>query len=178
MDSTSSFPGLASLRRLDVTASTQDDAKRLAAEGAPHGTLVWALRQTKGRGQHDRRWESPPGGLYVSLLLRPAFAPARLPEVSLAVAEAVRRALPVPLTIKAPNDLMHEGRKLGGILTESAGTESRVDWLIVGLGLNVNNPVPAEPPAVSLRQLAGREWPLEDVLRRVLRETFAWYASF
>jgi BirA family biotin operon repressor/biotin-[acetyl-CoA-carboxylase] ligase len=178
------FPDVAKLVRLDVTTSTQDVAKRLASEGAPHGTVVWAGRQTKGRGQFDRTWESAEGGLYVSLLLRPRFDSSLLPKVSLGAAEAVTVACAdfrADVKIKPPNDLMvkrfDKPHKLGGILVESSTTASRIDWLIIGLGLNVNNPVPESIPAVSLRQISGREYPLEKVLSRVLEELFRWQKS-
>ncbi len=79
--------------RLKSVDSTQTEARRLAAAGAPDGTLVWADRQTAGRGRMDRRWKSAAGGLYVSWLLRPKFAPERLAELSLAVGEALAEAL-------------------------------------------------------------------------------------
>ena len=85
--------GVKRLVRLARVDSTQAVARRLAEEGAPDGTLVWALSQTSGKGRMGRKWRSSPGGLYASWLLRPEFAPARLGEISLACGEALASAL-------------------------------------------------------------------------------------
>jgi len=169
--------GVRRLVRLDETASTQTDARRLAGEGAPDGTLVWALRQSAGKGRMGRRWRSAPGGLYVSWLIRPTFPPERLAEFSLAcgaAAAATLRELGVPEpAIKPPNDVLARGadgkfRKVCGILCEASGNSSRLDWLVVGVGVNVDNDPPLRR-ATSLKALTGRLTGLEPALRALMR---------
>jgi BirA family biotin operon repressor/biotin-[acetyl-CoA-carboxylase] ligase len=165
------------LVRLDAADSTQAVARRLAAEGAPDGTLVWARRQSAGKGRLGRRWRSAPGGLYVTWLIRPRFPPARLAEFSLAcgaAAAAAMRELGVPEpAVKPPNDVLASGadgkrRKLCGILCEASGGETAIDWLAVGVGVNVDND-PTLARATSLRALTGRRTGLEPVLRALMR---------
>lgn len=122
--------------------STNDLAKELAEEGAAHGEVVIAERQTAGRGRRGRAWASPPHrNLYLSVILRPDLSPLRASEVTLvasvALCEAVRQA-GVGAGIKWPNDLVIGGRKLAGILTEMAAEPDRVHWVVIGVGVNVN----------------------------------------
>ena len=128
----------------DSVGSTSDEAKALAAAGAAHGTLVWALEQTAGRGRLDRQWQSPRGNLYTSCILRPDVTPARAAELgfvaALAVAETVRALLPaaVPVALKWPNDVLVDGGKVAGILLEAqSGPRGAIDWLVLGMGINV-----------------------------------------
>jgi BirA family transcriptional regulator, biotin operon repressor / biotin---[acetyl-CoA-carboxylase] ligase len=126
----------------EEVGSTNDVAKELAEEGALHGEVVVAERQTAGRGRRGRSWSSPPRrNLYLSVILRPELPPARAPEVTLlasvAVCQAVRQA-GVAAAIKWPNDVLVSGRKLAGVLTEMAAEVERVQWLVVGIGVNVN----------------------------------------
>jgi BirA family transcriptional regulator, biotin operon repressor / biotin---[acetyl-CoA-carboxylase] ligase len=138
----------------DEIASTQERARELAREGAPHGTLVVSKVQTGGRGRLGRRWGSPAGGLWMSLVLRPnisAKAAARTTQMAaVAVAKALRE-FGVEARIKWPNDLLVKGRKICGILAESSvenvpvaakrvgpGAERPVDFIILGVGLNAN----------------------------------------
>ena len=128
----------------DSVGSTSDEAKALAAAGASHGTLVWALEQTAGRGRLDRHWQSPRGNLYTSCILRPGVTPARAAEVgfvaALAVAETVRALLPaaVSVALKWPNDVLVDGGKIAGILLESAiGQTGQVQHVVAGIGVNV-----------------------------------------
>jgi BirA family biotin operon repressor/biotin-[acetyl-CoA-carboxylase] ligase len=167
--------GVRRLVRLDETDSTQTAARRLAEEGAPDGTLVWALRQKAGKGRMGRRWSSAPGGLYASWLLRPRFSPERLGELSLACGEALARALRgfgAKTSVVPPNDVYAlcadgKARKISGVLCEAAGDSTRLHWLIVGFGVNVNNAPPLKR-ATSLRQLTGKEVELTPVLRAVM----------
>jgi BirA family biotin operon repressor/biotin-[acetyl-CoA-carboxylase] ligase len=122
----------------DQVGSTNDEARRLAAEGAAHGTAVHADEQTNGRGRLSRSWFSPPGNLYISLLLRLQAPVGRLPELSflaaLAVADTVDTLLPkhVRAMLKWPNDVLIAGAKIAGILLENADGAT-----IVGIGLNI-----------------------------------------
>jgi BirA family biotin operon repressor/biotin-[acetyl-CoA-carboxylase] ligase len=150
--------------------STNDVARELAAQGAPEGTLVIADEQTAGKGRLGRRWLAPPGtSLLMSLLFRPHFLALyqaqRLTMVcSLAVAEAIGTVTGLAAAIKWPIDIVVQGRKVGGILTELGATSEGLDYVIVGLGLNVNldfGTVEAmeelAATATSLSQELGRE---------------------
>ncbi len=122
--------------------STSDRAKELADAGAEHGEVVVAEAQTSGRGRRGRAWASPSRkNLYFSLVLRPELPPARAPELtlvaSIAICDALRQA-GVEAGIKWPNDLLVSGRKIAGILTELAADPDRVDWIVLGVGVNVN----------------------------------------
>lgn len=162
--------------RLESVGSTQDELRRRAALGAPDGTVVTAAAQTGGRGRLGRRWRSPKGGVYASWLLRPKFGPERLADLSLACGEALAGALRgfgAATAVKPPNDVLArcadgKARKLCGILCEASGSGSRLDWVVVGFGINVNN----EPPlkrSTSLRALTGREASVPSVLKASLR---------
>jgi BirA family biotin operon repressor/biotin-[acetyl-CoA-carboxylase] ligase len=169
--------GVRRLVRLDAADSTQTVARRLAAEGAPDGTLVWARTQTAGKGRLGRRWRSNPGGLYVSWLIRPRFSPARLADFSLACGAAAAAALRelgvAEPAVKPPNDVLApcadgRRRKICGILCEASGGETRLDWLVVGVGVNVDNDPPLKR-ATSLKSVTGRRTGLEPVLRALMR---------
>ena len=143
--------------------STNTEAITQACAGAPHGLVVVADSQREGRGRHGRKWASPPGvNLYLSLLLRPDWTVADAPPVSLATSVAVAKALacflPRAPTVKWPNDLLWEGRKLCGVLSEMATDGGRIQHLVVGIGLNVNqwdfDPW-VEPVATSMRRICG-----------------------
>ena len=120
--------------------STQDELRRLAEAGAPEGTVVLAERQTAGRGRRGRRWESPGGGLYFSVLLRPALGLDRLPLLPLAAGVGLVRAAGVG-GLKWPNDLVvFSGggfRKLGGVLLEAEVLGEELHYALLGVGLNV-----------------------------------------
>ena len=126
------------LHEKDETGSTNDDARALALSGAPDGTAILARRQTKGRGRAGRAWASPEGGLYLSVVLRPALAPHKWSLLPLAFGAAVVDALRArghAVDLKWPNDVLLRGRKVGGILVESRGGAD--PFVIAGLGLNV-----------------------------------------
>jgi BirA family biotin operon repressor/biotin-[acetyl-CoA-carboxylase] ligase len=166
--------------------STNDLAKELAVRGAPEGTVVVAEAQTGGRGRLGREWDSPPGvGLYVSLVLRPMLPPLELPQITLttavAVVRAVRRVAGVAPGIKWPNDLLLNGKKLGGILTEMETESDRIRHVVVGLGLNVNNP--GFPPelaatATSLTLALGGSFSRVQLLQAWLEEFEELYDRF
>jgi BirA family biotin operon repressor/biotin-[acetyl-CoA-carboxylase] ligase len=133
-------------------SSTMDVLHELAAGGAEAGTAVVAGEQLEGRGSRGRSWHSPPGGLWLSVLFRPAQI-AGLEVLSLragiAVAEVVQTLLPKPLQLKWPNDLMLEGRKVGGVLCEARWQGDTVGWIVVGVGMNVRNYLPEELRSVT-----------------------------
>ncbi|MGH7846918.1 MAG: biotin--[acetyl-CoA-carboxylase] ligase [Candidatus Binatia bacterium] len=153
---------------LDRIDSTNLFARRLAGAGAPEGEIVFAEEQTQGRGRLGRSWFSPRHlNLYFSLLLRPAFAPAQACQITLMAAVALAESLEAVLgeapEIKWPNDILVAGRKLAGILTESACEGTRIRFVIVGIGVNVNVPLASMPEpvrarATSLIEKTGRRW--------------------
>ena len=128
--------------RYDTVDSTNTVCKSLAAQGAPSGTAVIARRQTAGRGRMGRSFESPEGlGLYLSVLWRPEGTPEDLlpltPMAAVSAAMAIRRVTGAPVRIKWPNDLVLEGRKLAGILTEASLSGRGVDHVVIGIGVNL-----------------------------------------
>lgn len=161
--------GVPRLEIYDVVGSTNDVARGLAEEGAPGGTTVIADHQTRGRGQRGREWHAPPAvGLLLSMVLRPGRSheepvigavPLR---VGLAVARALERVAPIRVQLKWPNDLLVDGRKLGGILCEGSLAGDRFA-LVVGIGINLGQregdfPHGLEFPATSLAMYgAGAE---------------------
>jgi len=175
-----------------TSASTQVQAKQAAAQGIPEGHFWMAETQSQGRGRLGRVWDSSFGGLWLSLLLRPRLSPAEVAPLSLvaglSLAESIEKSCGIDVRLKWPNDIVvkvpspfplpgervpkaGEGnyRKLAGILTEMSGEMDRTAWVVLGVGLNVNNPLPKSlaEQAVSLSQLTGK--PLE---RRKILEAF------
>ncbi len=141
--------------------STNDVARTLAEAGCPEGTVVVAREQTAGRGRLGRPWVSPPGGIWMSVVLRPIAAPHELPRLALAVgvaaSRAVERACGLSVGLRWPNDLVVERQKVGGILVES-GPEVR--WVVAGVGMNVNIS-PAELPEGATSLLAAKGAPVD-----------------
>jgi BirA family biotin operon repressor/biotin-[acetyl-CoA-carboxylase] ligase len=135
-----------------ATRSTNDDAKALAREGAPDGTVVLASRQDSGRGRLGRSWSSPEGGVYLSVVLRPQLLPADASQLALVIglgaAEGLER-FGVRALLKWPNDLQLGGRKLAGVLLEMSAEADRVDWVVAGIGLNVRRTAEHELLTVS-----------------------------
>lgn len=152
------LPDFYRLIRYDTVGSTNDEVKRLAQTGAPEGTLVWAQAQTAGRGRRGRLWQSPPGNLYLSLLLRPAGPIAQAAQLGFVAALALGDALEPMLApgralrFKWPNDVLLDGRKLAGILLESeTASGERVAFVVIGIGVNLAAaPAESEFPAISL----------------------------
>ncbi len=152
-------------------------AKRLGGEGWPEGTLVVAEEQTAGRGRLGRQWSSLPGGLWFSLIVKPGLALTDLGPLTVAaavaLAKAVRLQTEIKPSIKWPNDLVYNGRKLAGILAEASGELGRVDLVVLGIGLNINQnledfPATTRARATTLRELTGREVPRLPILREFL----------
>lgn len=173
------------IHRFKTIESTNTYAKELAAQGAPHGTVVVAEHQTGGRGRLGRSFFSPAGtGLYLSMILRPQHSPQELMHLTCAAAvaacDAVESATGLRPGIKWTNDLVHEGRKLGGILTELGFSGEELDYAIVGIGINCNQsqtdfPADLQNIATSLSTVTGKPVDvskLEDTLINSLVHTF------
>ena len=155
--------------------STMEIAHELAAQDAPEGTLVWAGRQERGRGRLGRTWESPEGGLYCSLILRPKRAATEIPQLSLvtglAVAEAVREVTGLYPSIRWPNDLLIQGLKVCGILVEAKGGA-----VVVGIGVNVAaKPKNLPEEATSLAAAGASDSDVQRLLGVLCNRLSAWY---
>ena len=123
--------------------STNDECKKLAEEGAKHGTLVVAEKQTKGKGRRGRSWESPKGtGIWMTLLLRPDIEPYNSSGLTLVTAMAINKAVQeitgLDAKIKWPNDIVVNGKKVTGILTEMSAQPEMINYIVIGIGINVN----------------------------------------
>jgi BirA family biotin operon repressor/biotin-[acetyl-CoA-carboxylase] ligase len=175
------LPAAFRLVERDSIGSSNDEARVLAEAGAPEGTLVWARRQTAGRGRFGRRWASPPGNLYASLVLRPAVKLARAPELSfvaaVALAETACAVLPpaTSVTLKWPNDLLVGGRKVAGILLEAATAEAGVlGFVVLGIGVNVaSHPADVGRPTTDLAG-AGASIDAAGLLEALAARLAAW----
>jgi len=167
--------------------STNRYARQLAANGAREGEIVIAEEQTQGRGRLGRRWQSPPfANIYFSVILRPRLVPADAPQITLmaavAVAEAVDSFITQSATIKWPNDILVGGKKLAGILTEATCDPKRVDYVILGIGVNVNYRLAAMPDeirarATSVAELTGKSVSRESFLRRLIHDLDRCYGE-
>ena len=164
-----------------VLGSTMDEAKALARDAAPDGTVVVARRQTRGRGRHGREWVSAEGNLHATILLRPHLPPSRLTELGFVVALAVADAVDVVLPggrarLKWPNDVLVDDAKVAGILVEIV--EGKV--ALVGIGMNVAQAPTATPyPATSLREAGvavSADVALTHVLTALEHRLAAWMA--
>jgi len=154
----------------DSIGSTNTRARELASEGHENVVVV-ADEQTGGRGRLDRNWASPSGGIWMSIVLRPDVPAPHAPVYTLAAAVATARGareVGVEATIKWPNDVLVEGKKLSGILTEMEGEADRISWLVVGIGLNAN----VDPEQLSTGQQAtSLRAEIGDVERRQVTQT-------
>jgi BirA family biotin operon repressor/biotin-[acetyl-CoA-carboxylase] ligase len=170
-----------------AVGSTNDELKRLAEAGAPEGALAIADEQTAGRGRLGRAWVAPPGsGLLMSLLFRPAWlAPAHAQQItmlcSLAAADAVAGIAGLQPGLKWPNDLLLDGKKLAGVLTELGFAGDTLAWAVVGVGLNVNADFAGQAEladtATSLAMALGRPVSRVRLLRAYLAGVEARYEA-
>jgi BirA family biotin operon repressor/biotin-[acetyl-CoA-carboxylase] ligase len=175
------LPSGYTLVALDDVPSTNDEAARLAADGAADGTVVWARRQSAGRGRRGRQWISPEGNLYCSVLLRPDAPLARAAALSLvaavAVGDMVAGFLPGrKVEHKWPNDILVEGAKIAGILLEaSGGPRRRVEWVVIGCGVNLAvHPVGEGLSATDLGEERGAPVEAGEALAALLRCLHGW----
>lgn len=158
----------------EETDSTNEELKRQAMCGAPHGTVLGSDCQTNGKGRRGRNWDSPRGdSIYLSILLRPQLEPTQASMLTLvcavSAAEALKEATGISCQIKWPNDLILDGKKICGILTEmSTGTEG-IRYVVIGIGINVNRqnfPEEIAHMAGSVPQGQGKETLIEALLDR------------
>lgn len=167
--------------------STNDEAKRLANEGAPHGTLIIADEQTEGRGRAGRRWSTPAGSaVALSVVLRPASVePAQIGELTvlgaLATVEAFEN-LGLHAWIKWPNDVLITGGKAAGVLVESGWVDDRLIYSVMGIGINVHTDSlkhtdAFEFPAACIADELGRRVDRKEVVVEVLESLAERYAQ-
>jgi len=156
--------------------STNTAAMAAAAEGAPEGCVFLAEEQTEGRGRGANSWQSPRStGIYCSVILRPSLPPSDVLVLSLAAGLAVRAAIQhvdsrVGADLKWPNDVLIDGKKVCGILTEMNAEATRVRYIVVGIGINVNQAsFPKELQATSLRLVTGSEWSRVELVAALLK---------
>jgi BirA family biotin operon repressor/biotin-[acetyl-CoA-carboxylase] ligase len=158
----------------DTVDSANNLALSFAKEGAREGTVVVAEYQTKGRGRFHRKWSSPRGkGLLFSVILRPSLSASSVPILThlaaKAVAEVLNTNFELSARLKKPNDVLVGGRKIAGILTESSGTRSEIDYVVVGIGLNVNTESRyLIKGATSIYRETGRYADKSQILNRIL----------
>jgi BirA family biotin operon repressor/biotin-[acetyl-CoA-carboxylase] ligase len=173
---------------LHEIGSTNDLAKELANCGASEGTIVIAETQTAGRGRLNRKWFSPKGGLYFSVILRPKLKAKETIKLvfvaGLAVAEVLHENYGLNVETKWPNDVLANGRKACGILSEMKTKGEEVNYMVIGVGINVNVNVKKEFPeelktvATSLENELGRKVRLEELLKLLLEKLDSLYEKF
>jgi BirA family transcriptional regulator, biotin operon repressor / biotin---[acetyl-CoA-carboxylase] ligase len=170
--------------QVEESSSTNDLAIQMAEEGFPEGWVVTAERQTQGRGKQGRNWESPSGGLWTSVILRPPNPASDAPIFTLmgavASAEVIRGICGLQAFVRWPNDLYLGGRKMGGILCEVRGTEREIRYLVMGIGINVNQEEKDFSPslrgrATSLFLESGRSWDREALADSLYNRLDWWY---
>ncbi|MEJ2066998.1 MAG: biotin--[acetyl-CoA-carboxylase] ligase [Deltaproteobacteria bacterium] len=164
--------------------SSNTVAFQLALKGASEGEVVVVDSQTAGKGRMGRRWESPTGvNIYLSIILRPLFPPSKIPLITLMTAiacvEAIEEVTQMLPAIKWPNDLLLGEKKLGGILTEADMEMDRINFVIVGIGINVNMTRGAFPPSIrdtasSLQEALGKQ--ISRIL--IIQAILLWYTRF
>jgi len=145
----------------DSAGSTMEIARELARKGCPDFSVVIAETQTKGRGRMDRNWWSPEGGLYFTLVLRPHIPPVMSPLVNFGAAIVLARTLHdicnVDARVKWPNDILVDGRKVSGMLSEMEAADDQVSFVNIGIGINMNNDLPPDLPfATSVKNISGK----------------------
>ncbi|MFH0764150.1 MAG: biotin--[acetyl-CoA-carboxylase] ligase [Candidatus Omnitrophota bacterium] len=159
---------LISYKKVD---STNTVAYGLAEKGSKDGTVILAEEQALGKGRQGRRWASPSkGGIYLSCILRPGITPNEIPKITLlsavAAAKSIRQLTGLNAMIKWPNDILVNTRKVCGILTEMKAEQDMVDFIIIGIGINVNTPIRLLPKgASSLKEELRRAGKAEDLSR-------------
>lgn len=170
----------------NITDSTNIRAKQLGDEGAPHGTLVTADQQSAGRGRRGRGWESPPGcSVYMSILLRPDIPPVKAPMLTLVMALSVAGSLKdctgLDVQIKWPNDIILNGKKLVGILTEMSTEIDYINHVVIGVGINVNMeylPEEIQDKATSLRLETGHVVRRSELIASTMKQFERYYGLF
>lgn len=171
----------------DTINSTNTKAKELAADNCPDGTVIVSEEQTSGRGRLGRQWVSPKGkGIWMSIVLRPEISPMEAYKVTIIAAAAVHGALSqhgINAQIKWPNDIIIGGKKVCGILTEMNAELSKIHYLVIGIGINVNTeaseiPEDLKDKASSLKIQAGKTFDRKSIFGSILNHFEPLYNDF
>ena len=168
----------------DIVPSTNDIAFDLAKKGLEEGTVIVADGQTHGKGRLGRHWNSPKGkGIYLSMILRPALPPQGISKLtllaSLSVARAVKSLTNLEPQVRWPNDILIKGKKLSGILTEMSAEQDRLNFVIVGIGMNINSSQELLPPeATSIRLETGEKQSRVKFAQKLFEEFETIYRDF
>ncbi len=171
---------------LSETDSTNNVARELAEQGFKEGTIVVSETQTRGKGRLGRKWISPKGGIWLSIILKPKIKPSELIKITLltavAVAKAIKEELNINAEIKWPNDVLVDERKVCGILTETFSQGEKLQYVIVGIGINANFDISVFPEelrrtATSLKKVLGREINRERLICSLLRKMEFYYEA-
>ncbi len=181
------LPGISKIVCLEEVESTQAVARELAEEGSAERTVVLAEWQTAGKGQPGKDWESAEGGVYLTLLLKPESDLKFLPDLSVlagkVVGETLTKLYGIKTRIKKPNDVYawHPRRrkwlKIAGILTESSSAGGETSWLLLGMGVNLNNPLKLDT-AVSVKAIKGAGVKREDFLEELFKLFWVRYSEW
>lgn len=173
---------------LDTIGSTNTYAMGLAEKGYLDGTVIIANSQTRGKGRLGRNWFSPPNkNLYMSIILRPSVPPTDAPILTLmsavACISAIKNSLPIPASIKWPNDLMISEKKFGGILTEIKADMDNISYAVVGIGININIETKEIPDeireyATSIKIETGQKQSRNKIAIEILKKMDKWYRIF
>lgn len=172
----------------DSIPSTNDSAKEFALQKAKEGLVITAEEQLKGRGRRGRTWESPKGtGIWMTILLRPDIPPSQGPKFTLlsavAVAKSIKEVTGLNAKIKWPNDIIIDNKKVCGILTEMNAEIDFVNYIIIGIGVNVNAmkddfPIEVQQRAISLAKAIGKKVSRQDIVRKILENVEKRYLAF
>ena len=176
------------IQHLKEASSTNTLVRQFADEGAKEGLVLVADYQTQGRGKPGRQWISPPGkNLLFSLLLRPPVPPSKAPLLTQiacrSVAKVLKNSLGIDSTFKRPNDILVQGKKICGVLVETAsGSNGKLQSVVVGIGLNVNADSTAlSPEAISIKEIKGqivdRQKLLDEILFQLKNDIQVLYAN-
>jgi len=168
--------------------STQRLAHKLALDGAEHGTIVLADEQTEGKGRVDRPWHSEKGkGIWMSIILRPTIPPYLAPQLTLLAATVLANVLDtyaeISPQIKWPNDILIKGKKMAGILTEMQAEQDQALYVIVGMGININQTKAdfsneLQSKATSLKIETEKEWDMLPIIQKIIQTFEAKYAGY
>ncbi|MCC7557141.1 MAG: biotin--[acetyl-CoA-carboxylase] ligase [Methanobacteriaceae archaeon] len=167
--------------------STNELAKELAENGAEDGTLIIAQTQRRGKGRHGKKWISPSGGIWMTIILRPTISPEKAPLLTLvtgvAVAETIKEQTGLDVKIKWPNDILIDEKKVCGILTEAHARYNTLDYVIIGIGIDANVDIELFPQelrngATSIKQELEREISYVELVQRFLEKFEDFYFEF
>ena len=168
--------------------STNSKAIKLAEKGEDEGTVIIAETQSKGRGRLGRFWLSPLGvGIYLSIILRPKILPKDSFSIvfltGIAVAESIKKVTSLSPTLKWPNDILVNDKKIGGILIETKSKKERIDYLVDGIGVNVNTdtslfPKEIQKKSTSLKKIMGKDIDRNRLIKTLLHSFEKWYFQY